>query len=175
MLDAAGLRDVQIVASGGLDEYKLLDFAEAEAPIDGYGLGTALAVSSDAPALDMAYKLVEYDDQPRTKLSSSKVIYPGRKQVFRHGEEEGVFTHDMLARADEDQPGQSLLVPVMKGGRRIMAKRTELIESRELASRQLRSLPGELRTITGTDSPYNVAISRSLERELERLRSSYSD
>jgi hypothetical protein len=55
----------------------------AGAPIDAFGVGTKLAVSRDAPDLDMAYKLVEYAGKLRLELSSSKATYPGRKQVFR--------------------------------------------------------------------------------------------
>ena len=53
------------------------------APIDVFGVGTKLAVIADAPDLDMAYKLVEYGGKGRLKLSTNKLLYPGRKQVFR--------------------------------------------------------------------------------------------
>ena len=59
MLDDAGLTNVQIVASGGLDEDQIDRLTACNAPIDLFGVGTDLAVSSDAPALDIAYKLVD--------------------------------------------------------------------------------------------------------------------
>ncbi len=60
MLDEAGLQQVQIFASGGLDEYKIEKLLAAGAPIDGFGVGTAMGVSKDVPSLDIAYKLTEY-------------------------------------------------------------------------------------------------------------------
>src|SRR5690606_17665962 len=83
ILDAGGLGDVTIFASGGLDETELQAFVRAGAPIDGYGIGTSLTTSSDAPALDCAYKLQEYAGVPRRKLSAGKATWPGRKQVWR--------------------------------------------------------------------------------------------
>jgi nicotinate phosphoribosyltransferase len=51
ILDAGGLADVTIFASGGLDEDDLVQFTRGSVPIDGYGIGTSLDVSSDTPAL----------------------------------------------------------------------------------------------------------------------------
>ena len=53
------------------------------APIDGYGIGTSLTTSSDAPALDCAYKLQAYAGVPKRKRSEGKATWPGRKQIFR--------------------------------------------------------------------------------------------
>jgi nicotinate phosphoribosyltransferase len=58
ILDDGGLREIEIFASGGLDEDDLQALVAAGAPITGFGLGTALTTSSDAPGLDCAYKLV---------------------------------------------------------------------------------------------------------------------
>ncbi|HLU49896.1 MAG TPA: nicotinate phosphoribosyltransferase, partial [Planctomycetota bacterium] len=82
-LDRAGLERVEIFASGGLDERSVARLVTEGAPISGFGVGTSLAVSRDAPDLDMAYKLVEYEGKSRLKLSSAKAILPGRKQIFR--------------------------------------------------------------------------------------------
>jgi nicotinate phosphoribosyltransferase len=83
LLDAAALHDVQIIASSGLDEHKIAALLAADAPIDGFGVGTKLAVSQDAPDIDFSYKLVDYHHTPRLKLSPHKRLLPGRKQVFR--------------------------------------------------------------------------------------------
>jgi len=72
ILDAGGLKDVAIFASGGLDEDALAELARAQAPVDGFGIGTSLATSSDAPALDCAYKLEEYAGLARRKRSIGK-------------------------------------------------------------------------------------------------------
>ena len=76
ILDDGGLGDVTIFASGGLDEDDLQAFVGAKAPIDGFGMGTSLTTSSDVPALDCAYKLEEYADVARRKLSVGKATWP---------------------------------------------------------------------------------------------------
>ena len=60
ILDDGGLRDATIFASGSVDEYVLARLVKQNAPIDGYGIGTHMDTSADAPYLDCAYKLVEY-------------------------------------------------------------------------------------------------------------------
>jgi len=84
ILDAGGLRDTTIFASGNLDEYKLHALLSAQAPIDGFGIGTALDISIDTSALDCAYKLQEYAGKPRRKHSEGK--------ERPHGREESRFT-----------------------------------------------------------------------------------
>ena len=131
MLDAAGLDGVRIFASGGLDEHEVAALIAAGAPIDAFGVGTKLAVSEDVPSLDMAYKLVEYAGRPRTKLSSRKAIYPGRKQVYRRTEG-GRIARDVIGRHDEAVEGEPLLRPVMRGGVRLAAGRVGLEEARRM-------------------------------------------
>ncbi|MDI9849155.1 nicotinate phosphoribosyltransferase [Rhodoblastus sp. 17X3] len=84
LLDAAGLTDMKIVASGGLNETKVDALVQAGAPIDIFGVGTDMSVPDDAPSLDISYKLTEYADAGRMKLSPKRLTLPGRKQVFRH-------------------------------------------------------------------------------------------
>ncbi|MEX0704015.1 MAG: nicotinate phosphoribosyltransferase [Planctomycetales bacterium] len=169
LLDEAGLRSVRIFASSGLDEYRIARLLDAGAPIDGFGVGTGLAVSDDAPALDTAYKLVEYAGRPRTKLSAEKVLHPGRKQVFRTVRD-GLLAGDTIGRFDEDLPGELLLVPMMRGGQRLPAGRVPLAEVRERARRELEQLPEPLRALESAREPYPVEFSAELERELEALR-----
>jgi nicotinate phosphoribosyltransferase len=76
-LDAAGLHRVEVFASGGLDEHRIAELVARGAPIDGFGVGTRMGVSEDAPALDMAYKLTAYAGEGRLKLSPGKRILPG--------------------------------------------------------------------------------------------------
>lgn len=102
MLDEAGLPQVRVFASGGLDEYRIDDLMTAGAPIDAFGVGTRMGVSADAPYLDSAYKLVEYDGRPVTKLSPGKQTSPGRKQVFRR---EGTLEDTIGLRGEESPPG----------------------------------------------------------------------
>jgi nicotinate phosphoribosyltransferase len=113
ILDAAGLTDTRIYASGGLNEHEVARLLAASAPIDVFGVGTDLGVSGDAPALDMAYKLVEYAGRPRLKLSSKKVSLLGKKQVFRIQEADGRYARDFLGLREEslDEVARAAEVP----------------------------------------------------------------
>ncbi len=76
ILDAAELRNTTIFVSGNLDEHSVSDAVQRGAPIDAFGIGSRLGTSADAPYLDMAYKLVAFDDQPVLKLSTGKATWP---------------------------------------------------------------------------------------------------
>jgi nicotinate phosphoribosyltransferase len=167
LLDQAGLGHLEIFASGGLDEHEVASLVSAGAPIDAFGVGTALGVSDDAPALDMAYKLVRYEGRDRLKLSEGKVLLPGRKQVFRV-EEGGQATHDLLAQREERGPGRPLLRPVMRAGRRLPAGRVGLEEARAHAARELSALPPRLRALGAALPPYRVEISDELGAARDR-------
>ncbi|MCR6628639.1 MAG: nicotinate phosphoribosyltransferase [Magnetospirillum sp.] len=106
ILDSGGCRDVTIFASGGLDEDKIARLRAAHAPIDGFGVGTSLTTSSDAAALDCAYKLQEYAGEARRKTSEGKATWPGRKQVFRRFDADRRMADDLLALEGEDAPGE---------------------------------------------------------------------
>jgi len=165
ILDGGGLTGANIFASGGIDEDELVRFREHGAPIDGFGIGTSLTTSFDLPALDCAYKLQEYDGLPRRKHSSGKATLPGRKQVWRHYGPDGRMSGDVLTVEGDDQPGEPLLKPVMKAGRRIAPAPT-LAEIRERAARQLEKLPEPLRSLDPKAS-YPVTIAEPLLRLTE--------
>ena len=167
MLDEAGLGKVTIFASSGLDEYKIQKLVESGAPIDAFGVGTKLAVSADAPDLDMAYKLVEYAGQGRFKLSTRKVLYPGRKQVFRQIDQ-GRMLRDVIGRFDQRLPGEELLQPVVERGRPV--GRINLLESRQRFQSELARLPDELRALTQARTPYPVGVSERLQADFEAVR-----
>ena len=141
MLDDAGLAEAQIFVSGGLDEYVIADLVAAGAPIDAYGVGTRMGVSEDAPSLEAVYKLVAYDGRPVMKLSSGKATTPGPKQVFRgeHG--------DVIGLRDEPPPAGAdpLLVPVMRGGRRV--HRESIADARRRFESDIRLLPATAKQI----------------------------
>ncbi|WP_406411426.1 nicotinate phosphoribosyltransferase [Streptomyces sp. NBC_01614] len=153
VLDDAGLPDVRIIASGGLDEYALDDLVRSGAPIDTYAVGTRVGVSADAPYLDSAYKMVEYDGRPVMKLSSAKVTAPGPKQVFRR-----VGCADVIGLADEQPPddGSPLLETVMRNGQRTGA-RSALDECRERFAADLGGLPSAARRIRAPVAPRATA------------------
>jgi nicotinate phosphoribosyltransferase len=169
-LDANGLRAVKIFASGGLDEHSITALLRGGAPIDGFGVGTRMGVSEDSPALDMVYKLVEYDGRGRTKLSPDKEVLPGRKQVFRTLRD-GAAAGDVVGAAEEAIAGRPLLTPVMRGGRRV--ERERLAAARERARREIAALPASCRSLEPSDPPYSVAISASLREQQARLSAQF--
>lgn len=146
ILDDAGLPEVRIFVSGGLDEVEVDRLVRSGAPIDAFGVGTRVGVSADAPSLDSAYKLVEYDSRPMLKLSSQKATSPGRKQVFRGPD------GDTIGLRDEALPAESepLLVPVMTDGRRTGPHRT-LETARGLFHADLERLPEPMKATERPD------------------------
>lgn len=165
ILDAGDLKDASIFASGGLDEHAIQGVIRAGAPIDGFGIGSKLDTSADAPYLDCAYKLVEYSGRPRRKLSEKKATWPGPKQVYRRLDDDGIMLGDTVACADEDCAGDSLLVPVMRDGRRL-ASEDALPEARDRMRRELERLPPALKALHEKPG-YPIAISDGLLRLAE--------
>jgi nicotinate phosphoribosyltransferase len=166
ILDEGGLPQVQILASGNLDEYQLQRLIAGGAPIDSFAVGTAMTTSADAPSLDCAYKLQEYAGRPCRKRSEGKATWPGRKQVYRQYRHDGRLDYDLVTTLNDHQPGKPLLQPVMREGRRLSPVR-KLTELREWAAAQLAQLPDPLRGLECT-RPYDVRISQSLQ-DLARL------
>lgn len=166
ILDEGGLNEVRIFASGGLDEWKLDKLRRGGAPIDGCGIGTSLAASSDAPVLDCAYKLQAYDGAPKRKLSEGKTTWPGAKQVFRRFDEAGHMSGDTITVAGDMAEGEPLLVPVLRGGKRVN-ERESLDTIRQRAASALDSLPPALRTLK-TAKAYPVEISDSVRALAEQ-------
>jgi nicotinate phosphoribosyltransferase len=172
ILDSAGLQHVEIFASGGLNEDKIATLSAAGAPINGFGVGTDMGVSSDAPALDIVYKLVEYAGRERVKLSTGKAVLPGRKQIGRVARN-GVADHDVLGTCDETLVGRPLLRQVMKGGQRLPEGRVSLSEARANARRELDLLPTRVRGLDTARPAYRVAISQALNAHRDTLRRKY--
>jgi nicotinate phosphoribosyltransferase len=172
ILDAGGLRDVIILASGGINEDVLQRMQREGAPIDGFGIGVNLDASIDAPSLDCAYKLQEYKGRPRRKRSEGKQTWPGRKQVFRTYGKDGRMTQDILTVETDRHGGEALIVPVMKNGKRLPQR--SLDETRAHAARELARLPDPLRGLDlGTTYPVTVAQAlHDLAAEADRLANS---
>lgn len=162
ILDTGGLKDVRIFSSGSLDEYTLADLLGRGAPIDGFGVGTHLDTSADAPYLDCAYKLMEYAGQPRRKRSEGKATWPGRKQVYRHYDEHGAMTGDILTVEGDTQTGEALLRPVMRAGKRL-APSESLADLRARCAAELKRLPAHLRRLANGPA-YPVTIASALRQ-----------
>jgi nicotinate phosphoribosyltransferase len=164
MLDDAGLGEVQVFASGGLDEFEIDALVQAGAPIDGFGVGTKVGVSSDAPWADCVYKLVVYDQRPVLKLSPGKEILPGPKQVYRFRDNRESYLRDVIATDVEPNPGdgaEPLLTPVMNAGKTTVEPES-LGALRKRFRREFTCLPERHKALR-SPPPYKIEISRSLE------------
>ncbi|MCZ6446232.1 MAG: nicotinate phosphoribosyltransferase [Planctomycetota bacterium] len=169
ILDQAGLHDVEVFASGSLDEYAVADLVAKAAPITGFGVGTRMGVSADAPCLDTAYKLVGYAGQARMKLSAEKSNLPGQKQVWRI-ESGSQASHDIIGLHDEGIDGRPLLVKVMQGGRRLPPGCVTLPQICDHAQSEMAKLPKRLLSVDSAQPSYCVELSLGLQVEIDRLR-----
>lgn len=166
ILDEGGFPGIRIFASGNLDEYAIEELLSRGAPIDGFGVGTKLDTSDDAPYLECAYKLMEYAGRARMKRSAGKVTWPGRKQVFRRYAD-GVMAEDLLGLDGEEGGGSPLIEKVAAGGKRIAPPR-RLPELAAAAAGELKRLPPYLRKLHPGE-PYPVRISPTIMRLKEQV------
>ncbi len=157
----AGMANIYIFASGGYDEYKISNAIENNADIDGFGVGTKMGVSADAPYLDIAYKLVRYDGRPILKLSSGKKTLVNEKQVFRKTEN-GKPTGDVIALRDENLGGKPLLMLAMKDGQRRFNPEP-LRDIRERLLKELNHLDDAYKRLKDPDE-YPVELSPELQK-----------
>jgi nicotinate phosphoribosyltransferase len=169
ILDERGRSMVKIMVSGDLEEHQVERLVRAGAPIDGFGIGTELITSRDAPALSMVYKLVELEGKGRFKLSPDKKTYPMAKQVYRQRGAGGRFLRDVVTRADETAEGEPLLVPVVRDGQ-LVSPLPSLESIRGRCREQLAALPESLKPL---DSPpgYPVTYSDRLEADARLVMS----
>jgi nicotinate phosphoribosyltransferase len=167
LLDEAGLTGVEVFASGGLDEHDVAALVEAGAPIDGFGVGTKIGVSADAPWTDCAYKLVEYDGRPTLKLSTDKQTLPGAKQVFRVAGGQESYSRDVIALANQarSESREPLLSEAMADGHRTTAP-VPLEQLRGTFREQFERLPLAYKALR-QPPVYPVERSPELERLLE--------
>jgi nicotinate phosphoribosyltransferase len=169
ILDEAGLKEVKIIGSGGLDEYDLAQFAEANIPYDSYGVGTKMGVSADAPWADTAYKLVEYEDRGVLKLSTGKESCPGKKQVLRFHTDQGRFSRDVVVLRGEQLPGaEPLLTQALRGGK-INGRLATLADSRTICRDELSRLPEIYKAIVDP-ARYPVEFSAGLQNLRDATR-----
>lgn len=146
-LDRGGLTETKIFASGDLDEFAIAELLEHGAPVDAFGVGTALATSKDAPALSGVYKLVDLESDAgisyRAKFSQEKITYPGRKQVYRFSDAQGIYRGDIIACESEAlEGGEPLLQCVMRDGKRIQAP-ADIRDLQKYALEQRTRIPAE--------------------------------
>ncbi|MDZ7770583.1 MAG: nicotinate phosphoribosyltransferase [Woeseiaceae bacterium] len=163
-LDAAGLKAVRIVASGGLDEHEIATLMAGGAPIDAFGVGTSLGTSADSPNLDLVYKLTSYDDSPRLKDSPGKAIFPGDKQVYRFYDASGRCTHDEITLRHEKRDAEALLLPIVANGEAIGSDTLDPEVAANHASQALKNLPADLSRLDDGGTGYDVRISDAVTR-----------
>lgn len=170
ILDAGGCAETRILASGDLDEHRIAALVAAGAPIDGFGVGTAVSTSCDAPALSGVYKLVEVERDgemaPLMKRSPGKQSLPAVKQVWRTGPPDAA-AGDVVGLPDEAAAGRPLLRPVMRGGARVAA-RPPVAALQAACRAAVRALPAAVRARRGP-AAYPVAISPGLQRLVSGL------
>lgn len=164
-LDAAAMHDARIIASGDLDEYRIEDLLRDGAPLDGFGVGTMLGTSADAPSIGGVYKLVEQSNGdelvPTMKLSPAKHTDPGAHQVFHRND------RDVIALRDEPCPGEPLLQRMMAGGRVVVAM-PSLDDIRARCRARVEALPDAVRAVR-SPQPWRVERSQGLQALTQRL------
>lgn len=164
ILQQSGLERTIIFASGGFDEYKIQEVFEKGADIDSFGVGTKMGVSADAPYLDMAYKLVEYNGHPVLKLSPGKMTLPSKKQVFRFTAPRGMMEKDVIGLRDERlDGGQPLLEKVMEHGK-ILSSSPPLPRIQEIFLEEFSKLDDEYKEIKTKGSYFPVNLSSRLKK-----------
>lgn len=167
MLDEAGLQEVKIIASSDLDEYKITELKERAAPIDLYGVGTEMITGRPVAAISGVYKIVEDLDGPKIKLSAGKQTLPGKKQIYRQVDADGVSRGDTLAREHETVSGTPLLEPVVRDGARVRP-RPALDASRARCREEIARLPESVRALR-VQEHYPVDLSPGLQLLVDRL------
>ena len=161
ILDQAGLQDVQIVASGSFDEYRIDAAVRDGACIDAFGVGTKMGVAADMPYLDMAYKLVQYDGRPVMKLSTGKATLVDQKQVWRRTVD-GTYAEDIIALRHEPAlpDAAPLLQGVMRAGR-MLPPVPDLATARQRYTTDRAHLAESYRRLEG-GTVYPVRVSEAL-------------
>jgi nicotinate phosphoribosyltransferase len=169
ILDEAGHRDAKIMATGDLNEYKILEIAAAGAPIDAFGVGTELATSSDAPSHGAVYKMVELttggEKRYTAKFSADKSTLPGAKQVFRYADRDEIGRSQECPKAE----CEALLRPVIIGGR-LLEPLPGAAAAREHARRSLERLPKKYHSLFECDPPWPVDLTPELKHLAEEVR-----
>ncbi len=174
ILDEAGHRDAKIMATGDLNEYKILELAKENLPIDAFGVGTELATSADAPNLGAVYKLVEVQSggvrRYTAKLSEDKQTMPGAKQVFRYADRDVIGCSWESPRIPPaGRPPEALLRPVIHRGE-LLEPLPDVHAARRRAAECLKRLPTACRSLFTAPSPYPVEYSAELQALHDKIR-----
>lgn len=151
LLDSLGAHETRIVATSDLDEFVIT--ALADAPIDGFGVGTRVATGSGHPTASMVYKLVAIADAPGAPLvpvakkSKDKASVGGRKHPFREYDAQGHVVAEYVVVGDTvPTPGsRPVQAPLVRGGRTVHHPTPAAIRAHAAAS--LATLPADVRSV----------------------------
>ncbi|HEY9410273.1 MAG TPA: nicotinate phosphoribosyltransferase [Jiangellaceae bacterium] len=140
-LDALGATDTRIVVTSDLDEHAIA--ALAVAPVDAYGVGTALVTGSGAPTAGLVYKLVAREGAGGElvaveKKSKDKASVGGRKHALRRRDRHGVAEAEIIGvghRPTDDGDDRALLVPLIRDGEVVGREPLSAARDRHAASR----------------------------------------
>ncbi len=171
ILDDNGCEKVQIVASSDLNEYKIKKILESNAPIDAFGVGTELATSRDDPTIAGVYKLIEYNNKPKIKISEDKLTYPGKKQIYRIYNKQGEFIEDFLTLDSEPAPpnSEALLILVMKEGS-LITELPNLNNIQQYYNENIEKLPNKFKELEE-----NQIFKLRISKKLSELTNSLSE
>jgi len=117
MLDVNGFSDVKIILTSDLDAQAIRDIIKECLFVYGFGVGTKLAAEVDHVA-GVIFKLCEIEGLPTLKCSETpgKETFPGRLQVWRYVDREGMFIKDLIACVNEGPPicaGSAGVMPLL--------------------------------------------------------------
>ena len=172
-LNENGLQEVKILLSGNLDEYKVEKLVQDDVPADLLLGITEIVNSADAPILEVVHKLAELSTSSGTrqamKLTEGKKSYPGRKQVFRIKDENGVWIKDIIGIEDEQIEGEYLLQKYVENGSQIK-ELPSLSEIRSYTATQIASMPENLKNLGREEYP--VELSNKLNNLINNFKHS---
>ncbi len=168
ILDDNGNNDVLIVVSSDLNEYKIKEILDHNSPIDAFGVGTELATSKDDPTLSGIYKLIEYNNIPKFKLSKEKITIPGQKQIYRTYKN-NLFYNDKIFLTEENPPedSESLLISIFNKGE-LIYKSPNLQEIRENYFTNMEKLPLKYKSLNKINSQ-DIEYSKKIQLLMSNL------
>jgi nicotinate phosphoribosyltransferase len=144
LLDSLGASHTKIIVTSDLDEFTLA--ALDAAPVDGYGVGTALVTGSGHPTSEFVYKLVARSESDElaapmvavAKKSINKVSVGGRKYALRRLSEQGTAEAEIIgigAPPSGDSNDRPLLVQLVEGGKIIGQESLDTSRERHRSAR----------------------------------------
>jgi nicotinate phosphoribosyltransferase len=146
LLDELGATSTRIIVTGDLDEEALLELANA--PVDGYGVGTSVVTGGGAPTAGFVYKMVSAattDDPsapqaPAAKRSPGKGTRPCRKWAWRLLDGDIAVGEEVSTDPrPPSRPARPLQIPILQAGQ--IVHRSDVADARAHLQRVRAELP----------------------------------